>query len=41
MKLYIKSEKYQFHVQEISFLEYLINEKGIYMNPVKMKVIIQ
>jgi RNase H-like domain found in reverse transcriptase/Reverse transcriptase (RNA-dependent DNA polymerase)/Integrase zinc binding domain/Chromo (CHRromatin Organisation MOdifier) domain/Integrase core domain/Retroviral aspartyl protease len=40
-ELYVKPEKCQFHVQEVSFLGYLISEKGIRMDPAKVEAITQ
>ena len=40
IELYVKLQKYQFHVQEITFLEYKVSYNEIRMNSVKIKAII-
>ena len=37
--LYVKSQKYQFHVQEVTFLGYKVSWDGIRMNPAKIEAI--
>ena len=39
--LYVKPQKCQFHVQEVSFLGYLISGKGVRMDPAKIEAITQ
>ena len=40
-KLYLKSEKYEFHKQQVKYLEHIITIKRLKMNSEKIKVIIE
>src|SRR5438034_11757046 len=40
-KFYLKSKKYEFHKQQIEYLEYIITIKRLKMNSEKIKIVIK
>ena len=39
--LHLKLEKCEFHKQQIAYLEFIVSNKGIAMNPTKVECIVQ